>query len=260
MSARDNNAMNHSMLQKTHGTYKPVRDFDRFLKDKVANTGYDPKRAFYEFMINDIPRPLSRPRPFYPQIETPHEKWALKTDKNAAAVEKVPKLQQYKDYFFPNRAELNPDSYRSKFLPTDNVSIRVPKIEKRDDKDSYLHLKGKFGPHTVTDNPWVPQGNFKTINNRSSVDWNLISHDENKHGGALVVTVSDRKVINRKKGVAEIADLTRTFYPNFSKKYDENYKENKNIFHTCNGIFSYMYDAAHKNGNIIMPFKNDKKK
>jgi hypothetical protein len=249
--------MNQSMLQKTYGSYKPVRDFTRFMKDKVANTGFDSKGAFREFMNTDICRPLSRPTPELPRLVTPYERWALGTDKHAPSVDKIPKLQQYKDYIFPDRSKISIDDYRSKFLKTDHVSIRVPKIERKEGKESYLFLKSQHGPHTETADPWVPQGNFKTINNRSSVEYNIITHNGNKHGGALVVTVSDRKVINRKKGVTEIADLARTFNPNFNKRFERYCEENKNPFHLRTGIFSHMYDAAHQSGNIVMPFKAD---
>jgi hypothetical protein len=249
--------LNHSMLQKTYGKYKPVKDFKRFMKDKVSNTGFDSKGAFAEFMSNDIIRPLSKPTSIFPRLESPFERWALKTAKNPTSVEKVPKLQQFKNYHFPDRSNLNPDEYRSKFLPTDNVSIRIPKIDRKVGKESYLNLKALHGPHSETINPWVPQGNFKTITNRSSVEYNIISHNENKHGGALVVTVSDKKVLNRKKGVAEIADLARTFNPNFNKKFADILDQNKNPFHIRTGIFSHMYDAAHRCGDIILPFKHE---
>jgi hypothetical protein len=251
---------NHSMLQKTHGSYKPVRDFTKLMNIKVANSGFDTKGAFTEFMNNDVIRPLSRPNPYLPRLETPIDSWALKTDKNAAIIESVPKLQQYKDYYFPDRSKISQEEYRSKFLKTDHVSIRVPKIERKEGKESYLNLKSQFGPHTETENPWVPQGNFKTINNRSSVEYNIITHNGNKHGGALIVTVSDHKVINRKKGVAEITDLGRVFNPNFSKRFAHIYEDNKTPFHLRTGIFSHMYDAAHRSGNIVMPFKPDLKK
>jgi hypothetical protein len=249
--------LNHSMLQRTHGKYKPVREFTRLMKDKIANTGFDPKTAFYEFMQNDISRPLSKPRPYLPKIEAPEDKWGLKTTKQAPSIEKVPKLQQYKNYFFPDRNAIDPDAYKSSFLKTDHVSIRIPKLEKKEGSKSFLNLKSQFGPHTETTNPWVPQGNFKTINNRSSVEYNIISHGENRHGGALVVTVSDKKVINKKKGVAEFSDLSRTFHPNFNPRFETLLKDNSSRFYINNGIFSQMYDAAHRNGNIIMPFKND---
>ena len=59
---------------------------------------------------------------------------------------------------------------------------------------------------------------------------------------------------NRKKGYGEYLDLTKTFRVNTNKDFVEKYEENPKRFHKFTGIFSNMYDAAHKNGNIIRPF------
>jgi hypothetical protein len=171
----------------------------------------------------------------------------------------LPKIQQYKDYYFPPR-RTNEDiqAYRSFFHKTDNVTIRMPKITKIDDAASYLNLKRKYGSHSETyQTGWVPQGNFKTMNNRSSVNYNILSNDNNPTSGALVLKILDKKITNKKKGVAEIVDLTRPFNPNVSKKYVQTVNDNNSVFHRYNGIFSHMYDAAHRNGNIVVPFRNN---
>jgi hypothetical protein len=251
--------LNITLLQQSHGKYKPVKPFNKYAKSKVANTGFDPQTAFIEFINKDISKPLEKPKPLAPILEIPQEKWAVGTVKKSASIEKVPKLQQYKNYYFPDKDNTKIDSYyKSYFLPTDHINIRVPKIEMKEDKQSYLHMKSQFGQHTETKNPWEPQGNHKTINNRSGVDYNIINHNDNSISGALIVTVSDKKVMNRKKGVSEIAELTKPFHTNFNKEYTEIYNDNNRVFHNYKGIFSHMYDAAKRNGNIIMPFANDK--
>ena len=62
---------------------------------------------------------------------------------------------------------------------------------------------------------------------------------------------------NKKKGVAEFMDLTKAFNPNFDKKFSDYHQSNPRIFHVYNGVFSHMYDAAHRNGNIVIPFRNN---
>lgn len=94
------------------------------------------------------------------------------------------------------------------------------------------------------------------MNNRSSVTYNILNNDSNSASGAIIVKMLDKKVTNKKKGVAEITDLTRPFHPNFNRNYKDYLNENPKIFNAYNGIFSHMYDAAHRNGNIVVPFRN----
>lgn len=234
------------------------REYRRFKKEKVADTGEDPNGAIFEFIKNDIVRPLERPKPPTERVSINTDKWAVGTAKNCSSLERLPKIQQYKDYYFPKRTPEESQKYRSFFHETDNISIRVPTIRHKDEKDSYLNLKNKFGPHTETyKEGWIPQGNFKTMNNRSSVTYNILSNDNNPVSGAVVLKILDKKLTNKKKGVAEFSDLTQPYNSNINHKFRNYYDDNKNIFHVYNGIFSHMYDAAHRNGNIVVPFRNN---
>mgnify|MGYP000417421979 CR=1 FL=1 len=249
-----------TLVQKNYGKPKPVREHKRFIKDKQADTGFDPKGSFIEFMKHDIIKPLDRPKNPIPELE-PTDRWSMNTEKKCSKPELVPKYQQFKEYNFISRSQEDVEKYRSSFLKTDIVAIRVPKIIKKDEKDSYLNLKSKHGCHTESfGNSWVPQGNLKTMNNRSSVRYNIISHDDNALSGKTVIGALDTFVSRRKKGVGEFADLTRPFYPNINKQHEVLLNEHPNIFKIHNGIFSHMYDVSHKNGNIIKPFTIDNKK
>lgn len=258
--ATKNFAPVRTMLQKTHGKPKPVREHKRFIKGKVADTGEDPTGGFLHFMKSDINAPLERASLIESNVnmvQASSNKWAIRTTKQCPAIEKLPKLQQYREYNFPERSQEDVDRYKSFYLKSDNISIRVPELNKKDYKDSFLNLKTKFGPHTETiKDGWVPQGNFKTMNNRSSVSYNIINPSDNATSSAIVLKILDHKVTNKKKGVAEISDLTRAYNPNFNSNYKELLNENKSVFHRYNGIFSHMYDAAHRNGNIVVPFRN----
>lgn len=67
----------------------------------------------------------------------------------------------------------------------------------------------------------------------------------------------ERKIANRKKGVCEFYDITQPYSSNWDKNYNSSFNENKDIFKSYQGIFSQMYDAARKNGNISVPFRNE---
>ena len=63
--------------------------------------------------------------------------------------------------------------------------------------------------------------------------------------------------VNRKytkPGEERQADFINIVAWNKLADFAEKYNQNPNRFHKFTGIFSNMYDAAHKNGNIIKPF------
>lgn len=77
---------------------------------------------------------------------------------------------------------------------------------------------------------------------------------------ALDSKIMDIKLFNRKKCIAEFDDLYHVFHPNFSSKYNSTILENPSTFKTYKGVFTNMYDAAHRNGNIIEVFKKTMQK
>lgn len=189
------------------------------------------------------------------------EKWMVNTQKKCSKLEKLPKVQQFVEYNFVDRKGIDQAKYKTKFSDTDHISVKVPKAGDVDVESSYLNLKKKYGAHTETYNDcWMPQGNFKTMNNRSSVRYDIISNGGIKHGGSTEIRILDKKLANRKKGVAEFCDIPQN--NSYNKKFAGYLDENKRVFHAYKGIFSHMYDAAHRNGNIVVPFRkgdNNKK-
>jgi hypothetical protein len=113
-----------SLLRKNYGKPKPVKDYKRFIKDKIADTGLDTKGAIIEMMKNDIIRPLERPQKIRERTNIDTEKWALQVQKNCTSIDHLPKIQQYKDYYFVNRTPQEVEKYKSSFLKTDNVSVK----------------------------------------------------------------------------------------------------------------------------------------
>ena len=68
----------------------------------------------------------------------------------------------------------------------------------------------KYNINVESTNGWVPfyaGAGSKTVNNRSSVGHNIISHQPNDHTPALVVGLLDKNVTNMKKGLGEYRDL-----------------------------------------------------
>lgn len=243
-----------SLLQKFYGNPKPVREYQRFGRSKIADSGEDPNGAMLEFIKHDIVRPLERLN-MQKKKCIASEKWAVGTTKKCPSIEKLPKKEALKDYYFPDINEKKSELCVNK---TDHISILVPKIKKKEESESFLNLKKKIGPHSETYNDsWIPQGNHKTQNNRSSVAYNILNYQSNDISGAMMSKVLDKKLNNKKKGVAEFMDLTKAFNPNFDKKFAEHHNNQPRIFHVYNGIFSHMYDAAHRNGNIVVPFRNN---
>lgn len=103
----------------------------------------------------------------------------------------------------------------------------------------------------------MPKSNVKTINNRSGVEYDILNHNSLGDSGCLKMGMMDKKVANRKKGLCEFDDITNPYSSNFDSHYAGCIQKYPNIFKNYTGIFSNMYDAARKNGNLSVPFRKD---
>jgi len=101
---------------------------------------------------------------------------------------------------------------------------------------------------------WEPKGGYKSMSNRSSVIYNILSHSHNKISGCLDTGVMDKKLLNKKKILTETLDLNQVFHNNVEQNYVNVMNENPNYFKKYTGIFTNICDAANRNGNIIQPF------
>ena len=267
----------YNIKQKEFTKPHPVRQYTRFIKTKVALSGMDVDGKILEFTNKDIIRPLTRPSLYeaydiknkknmnnkdinssHPNAST---KWALNTVARAPNYESLPKVQQFQTYYFPpkyNNKDI--EKYRNFSLKTDHIGIKVPKIEKINPNQSFLKLKRDFSVSTETkkENKWAPFPSKDSINNLSSKDYDIINFQP------ILANSSNCQIMNktlnyRKKGVGEYADLTRTFRININKDFEEKFNKNPFRFHKYTGIFSNMYDASYRNGNIIPPFGHNKK-
>ena len=67
----------------------------------------------------------------------------------------------------------------------------------------------------------------------------------------------NKKIANRKKGISEFYDITNPYSSNWDKNYTNCVEKYPKIFKQYTGVFSHMYDAARKNGNLGMPFRKE---
>ena len=265
----------YTIKQKEFTKPRPAREYTRFPKTKVALTGMDVSGNLLEFIHKDIIKPLIRPT-LYEEYDIkcskninggstsgPNSptKWALKTAARAPNYDYLPKIQPFQTYYFPPQYNnKNPEKYRNFSLKTDHIGIKVPRIQKVKSDESFLKLKREYCISTETrkEDKWVPFPSKDSINNLSSKNYDIINFQP------ILANSSNCQIMNktlndRKKGIGEYADLTKTFRINFNKNFAEKYNNNPFRFHKFTGIFSNMYDASHKNGNIIPPFGHSKK-
>jgi hypothetical protein len=94
-----------------------------------------------------------------------------------------------------------------------------------------MMTKPKYNINEPSHHPWVPySGEIKTINNRSSVPHNIISHTPNQHSPKLVIGLLDKQVCNMKKGIGEFGDLQRPTAINKNIEHNSAYESNPDVF------------------------------
>lgn len=144
-------------------------------------------------------------------------------------------------------------------LKTDHISFNPPANE-QNFQVAYdkIVTKAPYSGNFETKAGWKEMAGQKTVNNRSSVPYNILTNDENKHSGVQILKTLDKKVTNRKKGLAEFYDLTRVAAIKVNEGHREAYTSNPKVFYRKLGIFTNTYDAAIRNGNPAGPFKAKK--
>ena len=202
-----------------------------------------------------------------------NEKWSLNPQLNCPNKEQLPKIQQFKNYYFVKRNNEEVEKYKNNYLQTDYISIRVPihlKEKELSDKSKneenkmkkmfrtpFLDLKNEFNVNKLSDSSWSPRKYDKSPRNKSSVNYNIISF-QNSSFTSEKGNYLDKTFNTRKKALGEYNDLTKTFAINYEKNYQAALKKDPKRFLNYNGIFSYLYDASHRNGNLSMPLRKKK--
>ena len=175
----------NNLKQKEFTTPRPVHEYTRFIPTKQALSGMDPQGTIAEFYNHDIIRPLKRPslyskfdiknpffkhNTFYKTHMNENSKWALGTEARPNDYSTLPKLQPFKNYYFPPKYnKKDPEKYRAFSLKTDHIGIKVPKIKKIEKKKSFLKLKEDYSVSTETkkENRWICYDSKNSIKNLS---------------------------------------------------------------------------------------------
>ncbi len=154
------------------------RPFQRFKSAKQDYTGVDPHGGFLEFVkkdpINNIDTYRdSQPPP--PDISHMAQKWAVGTTKYTSVTGKVTEDGKL------DRTGIEKKSGRSWRNPTDNISFEPPPAADRPFQKVFDEMvtRPKFNINQCSNHPWIPYyggPDSKTVNNRSSVGHNIISH------------------------------------------------------------------------------------
>lgn len=118
--------------------------YERFLPEKFANSGNDTTRKIIEFNNKDIIKPLKKPNIYSQEINKKilqSNSWAINTSKNCTSENKLPKLQNFKNYNFIKINEEEAEKYKKQFFETDHITTKCPKENKT--KYSFIDVKSK---------------------------------------------------------------------------------------------------------------------
>jgi len=199
--------------------------------------------------------------------------WSLYATKNYSNYENIPKFQHYSNYILPIKNDLNKENRKQlsqNFLKTDHIGIQIPKdiLENNNNnnninnnKFSFLNMKSKFNSSSESNSHWNAKVEFPSLINKSSVNYNILTNEQIKNNINNNINNNNKESFLNKnyyfkrKGVGNYADLIHPFNKNFSEKYNKAYNENNNIFKSYKGVFSQIYEDAHRSGNIYQPFE-----
>ena len=113
----------------------------------------------------------------------------------------------------------------------------------------------KYDKNTASSNPWAPSKPSKrTISNRNSVSYNIITVQPNTHCPALTYTERLETKVGRERGIAEIDDLKRLTAINRNRDHTMAMTGNERVFARKDGIFTHLYNSAARFGEN-KPFK-----
>jgi len=134
-------------MKTSRSNSRPIGLSKRFIEDRQANTGEDPKKKYVEFMKNDIIKPLNKKilsKEENKKLENYNPNcWALNTAKICPSHDKLPKLQQYKEYNFVKVDPKDVEKYKKTYFKTDHISVKVPNYDVKDLSSTFVEKKSK---------------------------------------------------------------------------------------------------------------------
>ena len=229
----------HAIKPRTdhHGT-GIKKEIVRFPSPRVSGSGVDPLGAYKDFMRNDLTKNIDVHRDRFVRLDD------LESRKNSPAVG-CTKVRQLSG---PIR---EPVPY---MLETDHISFKQETPLKQTGR-SVLRSR-KLNPNSRSPSEWAPYVPTQTQNNCNSTSYDFITFCEREHAVIRNPTDIDAR---RAKGLAEYFDVTRLNHLNYSPQHREALQTDNRYFYRRNGRFTYDYIAAHRFGNMTMPFEKEEK-
>jgi hypothetical protein len=112
--------------------------YSRFIPEKFANSGQDPKGKIIEFADKDLIKPIKKPIVFKEEYDKKilnSTSWAINTTKICTNEINLPKIQNYRNYNFIKKNEENSERYKRSYLSTDNISLKIPEEKVKNEND-----------------------------------------------------------------------------------------------------------------------------
>lgn len=223
-----------SVRRDHHGT-GIQNHLNKYIGYKVQGTGIDPRGTFNEFLKKDIKTNIDIHRDTVKRIDD------LESRKNVVAVGCTKK--------FPDKTAKKQEPVKYT-LETDHVSFKNPESISLRHSQSTVFSKTA---QTALDarNGWAPHTSKTSLVNNLSTNYNIITLQETQSRPFKQISSIDAR---RSKGLAEYSDLAKNTNTKFNPEFARTISEDPKHFYRKTGIFSNMYDAAARHGNITMPF------
>lgn len=214
-----------------------VRHFvKRFPPAKIYGEGLDPNGAYREFIKKDVVKNIDV-----------HQGRVQRLDDLESRKGK-PALGCTKSQNKARCTRLKVD-YE---LKTDHITFQ-PSTSKSQEQLSFK----RYSKAKLHESVWLAPRAASSFSNCHSTAYNIINHEPSPVPN---VRASLPKFAGRCKGISEFSDINRPFKANFCPQFKAVLAEDAKVFYKRTGIFSYMYDAAARHGNMIMPFEKSVKK
>ena len=193
-------------MSSLHARPMPVRPHNRFMRDKVCDSGVDPAANFTRMLKNEgtldafrtdrlgkktiSESPIPKGKVPYGTTKCTY-KLGLSTDA---------KLDRYSMGIVTKSFPKNPtDKFTGEAIPVTRPFQGI---------FDQMVRQPDFDKNAVSPKPWVPRATQTlTINNRSCSGMNIINHEPNVHSSPLDKYTMSTKNHNRLKGITEIRDL-----------------------------------------------------
>lgn len=149
LTIQEKMGLSRNSFSRAKSSSRSTRLPQRFIPDKIANTGDDPKGKYLEFIKNDIIKPLNTKtrqqndrNNFFESCNA--NRWALNTAKTCTSPYKLPKLQPFKEYNFVKIDPLEAQNHKNSYLKTDHISVKVPTNDIINKGVTFLEKKSNY--------------------------------------------------------------------------------------------------------------------